>query len=310
MKLNKTAPNLFIPGAAKSGTSALHNILNSHPEVCMSEKKEPYYWIKKEFDDYDETIKNDYLNLFNQKPNATYRGESSTAYMLFPHFFERLEKFNPNTPKFIFILRNPIDRLYSHYWYLKGVGSESNDLKAAVLSDKDFDPNYSNRLPEGRYKYYFQYGLYYKWLTRFYKHYNADQIKVLVFEDFKKHPLKVANECFEFLGLKPIDSLPEVESNKTVILKFGKLHKYAMRIVNGKVLILKPFNKIVPRFIKTFLKKHTSNFIINLTKTKKEYPKLSQEERSWLKDLYNDDVQQLKQLTGLQLKEWTDFNTL
>ena len=36
-------PNLFIPGAAKSGTTSLHALLNLHPDVCMSSTKEPVY---------------------------------------------------------------------------------------------------------------------------------------------------------------------------------------------------------------------------------------------------------------------------
>ena len=37
-------PNLFIPGAAKSGTSSLHNYLNKHPDIFMSESKEPHFF--------------------------------------------------------------------------------------------------------------------------------------------------------------------------------------------------------------------------------------------------------------------------
>ena len=46
-------PNLFIPGAAKSGTTSLHNLLNQHPEICMSSVKEPGYWKNEKFKDKD-----------------------------------------------------------------------------------------------------------------------------------------------------------------------------------------------------------------------------------------------------------------
>ena len=45
-------PNLFIPGAAKSGTTSLHNLLNQHPEICMSSVKEPGYWKNEKFKDF------------------------------------------------------------------------------------------------------------------------------------------------------------------------------------------------------------------------------------------------------------------
>jgi len=45
-------PNLFVPGAAKSGTTSLHNLLNQHPEICMSSVKEPGYWKNEKFKDF------------------------------------------------------------------------------------------------------------------------------------------------------------------------------------------------------------------------------------------------------------------
>lgn len=47
------SPNLFIPGAAKSGTSTLHNLLDMHPDICMSKLKEPVYWDSPEFIKYN-----------------------------------------------------------------------------------------------------------------------------------------------------------------------------------------------------------------------------------------------------------------
>jgi hypothetical protein len=41
-------PNLFIVGAAKSGTTSLHNYLNQHPDIFMCNPKEPHYLINKE----------------------------------------------------------------------------------------------------------------------------------------------------------------------------------------------------------------------------------------------------------------------
>ena len=58
-------PNLFIPGAAKSGTTSLHNLLNQHPEICMSSVKEPGYWKNEKFKDLNCQVA--FTNLFNEK---------------------------------------------------------------------------------------------------------------------------------------------------------------------------------------------------------------------------------------------------
>ena len=308
MTMNKKMPNLFIPGAAKSGTTTLHEMLNMHPEICMSSKKEPYYWIKENFETYSQEATQNYLNLFNQKTNTIYRGESSTAYMLFPNFIERIKSNNLGDSKFIFILRNPIDRAYSHYWYLKGIGSEKLDFKDAILYDRNISPNTSNRLDEGKYKHYFQYGMYGKWLTRFYNSFDENQIKIITFESLKERPKETINDCFKFLGLDALDTIELKHSNKTNLVVAPSLHKNLVRLVTGKIKPLKPLNKLVPKKIKRKIKGDFSDKLTNISKTNKTYPKLDFEHRNWIKHLYEEDFKKLKNISNLPFKEWNDFN--
>ena len=113
-------PNLFIPGAAKSGTTSLHNLLDQHPEICMSSVKEPGYWKNEKFKDFKNIEKENYLNLF-MKSNHKIFGESTTAYMYYDSFINNINSNYKVSPKFIFILRNPIDRFNSHFWCIKGL---------------------------------------------------------------------------------------------------------------------------------------------------------------------------------------------
>lgn len=179
-------PNLFIPGAGKSGTSSLHELLNQHPDICMSSVKEPHFWTRPNFKDYTKEDIDNYLKLFDKKENAKYRGESSTGYMAFPRFINHIKKQYSNQPKFIFILKNPIDRCYSHYWWLKGMGSERKEFIKSVLFDIGIEPIHSSRLPEANYKNYFQFGLYGKWLGKFYANFENVNIKIITFESLKK----------------------------------------------------------------------------------------------------------------------------
>ena len=50
--LDHFKPDFFIPGAAKSGTTSLHDLLNTHPDISMSKNKEPVYWNNKLFDQF------------------------------------------------------------------------------------------------------------------------------------------------------------------------------------------------------------------------------------------------------------------
>jgi len=301
-------PNLFIPGAAKSGTSTLHDLLNQHPKICMSSLKEPYYIINDNFEDAKEEYNTKYKTLFKDQPEALYKGDSSTSYMLFPNFIERVKANITNDVKFIFILRNPIDRIYSHYWYLKGLGSESLGIREAIEKDKHIEPDMSKKLPEGKFKNYYQYGLYGKWLEKFYSNFNENQIKIILFEDLKENPLKITNECLTFLELEPIEHLNEIKSNPTVILKYPKLYKSILRFTQGSIESMKPIYRLVPRGLKTFIKKHTSDIIVKTTKTSKTYPALSLADRKWVQGLYEDDFKLLKKVTGNDFNLWKDFN--
>ena len=100
-------PNLFIAGAAKSGTSTLHDYLSLHPDINMSVNKEPnYFWRK------DKGLKH-YAKLYGDG-RQRYLGESSTTYRVLPEVVDRIGE-TVSDPRFIFIFRNPVDRAVSYY---------------------------------------------------------------------------------------------------------------------------------------------------------------------------------------------------
>ncbi|MFT5848051.1 MAG: hypothetical protein ACJARX_000172 [Psychroserpens sp.] len=304
-KITKTNfPNLFIPGAAKSGTSTLHDLLNQHPEISMSSTKEPFHLVKDNFQFNVDKFNLKYQALFNNLENIKYKGDSSTGYMLFPNFIENSKTHLKFEKKFIFILRNPIDRIYSHYWYIKGLGSESLDFKNAILKDKNIEPTINSMLPEGKFKNYFQYGLYSKWLEKFRSNFDSKDLKIILFEDLKDNPLDTVNECLRFLNLSELSTLNPVESNKTVLLRHSYIYKNVLKITRSKFKLLKPISFLIP----TRIKNNISEYIFSKTKSNKKYPKLSAEDRLWIADLYKDDVLLLKKNTTIDFSKWTDFN--
>ena len=190
-------PNLFIPGAAKSGTTTLHELLDLHPDIAMSATKEPYYWNHLEFDNFNDKKKEWYASLFSKR-EAIFYGESTTSYMYYPNFIQNVKGNYKVEPKFIFILRNPIDRCYSHYHWMIGLGLEKSEFRNAVEKDLNncFKPYhyYPNH--------YYHFGLYAKWLVPFYENFDRDKIKIITLDNLINNRLKTLNDCFEFLGLK------------------------------------------------------------------------------------------------------------
>lgn len=297
-------PNLFIPGAAKSGTTSLHNLLNQHPEICMSSVKEPGYWKNEKFKDFKNIEKENYLNLFMKSKHKIF-GESTTAYMYYDTFINNINSNYNVSPKFIFILRNPIDRFNSHFWWIKGLGLEKSNFQEALSKDQNNEFKAYNYYP----KYYFQFGLYAKWLKRFYNCFDRSNIKIITFEDLINNQLKTANSCFEFLGLKKLNSISNHTSNQTALLKNPQLYHFLNKSAMGKYSFTKIGKYFLPKKTINWIKLNIKDNLKNWKKENVSYPKISKENRSELKALYFKDVSDLKKLTEYNYKEWTDFNS-
>ena len=300
---NKFLPNLFIPGAAKSGTTTLHELLNLHPEISMSKVKEPVFWNNKKFEKYIEQDWLNYKKLFVEKSKIY--GESTTSYMYYNSFIENINKNYKKSPKFIFILRNPIDRYNSHFWWMKGLGLEKNKIKNVLNIESGINFEEYDYYPKN----YFQFGLYSKWIQRFIDNFGLENIKVITLEKLISNRLDTINSCFDFLGLKKLESIPEKTSNKTTRIKYSFLYHFIRKSSIGKMnytKIGKIFlsNKSIDR-----IKNKLKDIITNWKTEEFEYEPLQSEHRHYLKDAgYYSDVEKLKEIFDYSFNEWKDFN--
>lgn len=107
-------PDFIVIGAMKCATSTLHEQLAQHPGVFMSTPKEPNFFSD---DDVFERGLGWYESLFAGAPAGTICGESSTHYTKLPTHPQTIERLGAviDTPKLIYVMRHPIDRLVSHY---------------------------------------------------------------------------------------------------------------------------------------------------------------------------------------------------
>lgn len=295
-------PNLFIPGAAKSGTSSLHELLDKHPDICMSSIKEAVYWDHDYLIQFNDKKKESYANLFLNK-NAQVFGESTTSYMYYPKFIENLNLNYKVPPKFIFILRNPIDRCYSHYWWMHGLGLEKRLFEQAVEFDISRDLKPYTYYPD----YYFNFGLYGKWLTFFYENFPKENIKIITLENLKQNRLETINECYLFLGLKELEELPEVVLNKTQKIKYPKLYHFNLKYLQNKLKLNKVLKQIVSENLANGIKTRLKNVDFLNYKQPLEYPNITSDQRKWLYSIYYEDVKILKKITNHDFNEWLDF---
>lgn len=299
-----SAQHFFVAGAQKSASSSLHEYLKQHPDLCMSEPKETNFFS---YDHEYEKGMDYYASLFKCTEAGQVRGESSIGYMVFPSAIERIGK-NIKAPKFIFILRNPVDRVYSHYWFLRGRAYEEQNFLDAFMNDMEREPlQTENR--HGMFKFYYQFGLSYKWLRKYFDAFGSDSIHVLTSESLRSDPLGALNGCFKFLGVSPLEKLEKVfEENVTPALGSPSLYPPMMSVVGAidKAIAVLP-SSLIP-VSKKVRNKFVWLSVKYLMQPLSAYPKITIEQRGVVASYYRQDVDLLRELTGKPFQEWSvDF---
>jgi len=147
--MTRRKPNLFLIGAMKAGTHYLRKLLKAHTNIFMCEPDEPSYFVdprhlrriypemwQRGFWRSEER----YLELFRPAGDAPLLGEASTSYTklpLAPGVAERIAAFNPDA-RFIYLLRDPVERAISHYWHMVQHHTERRPIADAFKSDAQF----------------------------------------------------------------------------------------------------------------------------------------------------------------------------
>ncbi len=299
IKVEVKFPNLIIPGAAKSGTTSLHEYLNQHSNINMSTQKEPHYFCVDISGKYPE-----YFDMFSEEKDVKYYGESSTGYLMFSESIKRVQSFSPDT-KYIVCLRNPIDRLVSHYTWMKGLGYEKFTFREALELSQSKVPSFNS------FSYYNP--LYFHWsnygtqIEQLLKYVPRKDLLVILFEDLVEKPNEVVNECFEFLGLEHKNNIEKVHTNKTKSMRFSRIVSKVTHLEKKMKLryVRKERNKFL-RFILHYFSIGFSNIKDLLTVNRKETLLV---DRFEIGILYREEVAKLKSiLPNVNFDRWSDFN--
>ena len=253
-------PNLFIVGQPKSGTTALHQFLGQHPDIYMSNIKEPHFFCadfhlesdraygrQRFFDFRNESA---YLQLFSRAKREKIAGESSTNYLYSQVAAEKIYNFNPDA-KIIIILREPAKFLYSlHSHYVKFTEENEPDFLTALAleTDRKQEKSTSPRVISPSYLYYSQRVQYCQQVKRYCDRFNLEQIKVVIFEEFKSENERIFREILEFLAVDT-NFIPEYEAvnvNKEVKFKaVNNLINSPLVKSISKNLVSQEFNEFV-----------------------------------------------------------------
>lgn len=297
----KNFPDFLIIGAAKCGTTALHNYLGQHPQVFMTEVKEPRFFLvynnelqkqinikdnRSIFNKYDSFDK--YASLFANAADKV-KGESSPQYLAYPHCSAAIKSLKPEM-KLIVILRNPVERAYSQFIMHKNWRIEPKSFEEAV-----FDELKGKRRQLPIDMQYLKCGLYYQQLLPYFDCFSLASFLILKHEDLKFNPQETLRKIFIFLGVEPDFKVDFTgKHNVSMIRRFrkgGSVDTILSRTQNG-------FYKL--GFISASQKVKNVRFY---------YPAFPMQTLEKLLEYFHDDILCLSAALRTDYDDWLNFSS-
>jgi hypothetical protein len=288
-----TMPNFLIIGAMKSGTTALYYYLEQHPEIYMSPVKEPNFFSSQEQENAADTVTHigSYQHLFRGVSGEKAIGEASHSYLYEPGAAPEIRRYIPEA-KLIAILRNPIDRAYSHFLHMVRTGTEPlDDFAQALQEEASIHKERTSQDYIGR-------GLYYDQLKRYFGTFPREQVRVYLYEDLSDAPISTVQDAFRFL--KVDDSfVPDVSLRRNVsghpkYKTLDGLMRSQSRLKHAAKVYLPA--RMRWRLSKAFDDLKTRNLV--------EPPPLQPEVRRQLIRVYREDILKLQGLIHRDLSGW------
>lgn len=291
-----TMPNFLIIGAMKSGTTALYYYLEQHPQIYMSPVKEPNFFSSQEQENAVDTVTHlgTYQNLFRGASGKRAIGEASHSYLYEPRAAAEIRRYLPEA-RLIAILRNPIDRAYSHFLHMVRSGTERIDDFARALQEDGRVVG----LHEGRiFQDYIGRGLYYDQLERYFGTFPREQVRVYLYEDLSGAPISTVQDAFRFLKVDasfvPDVSLRRNVSGNPKYKTLDRLLRRQSRIKHAAKIYLPA--RMRWRLSKSFDDLKTRNLV--------QPPPLKPEVRRQLISIYREDILRVQELIHRDLSGW------
>jgi hypothetical protein len=266
--------NFMVIGAQRCGTTTIFDILRGHPGIVACRKKEPEFFSLEE--QWRQRV-DYYHGLFQQRPGALYF-EASTSYTFYPlrllRVWDSIFDYNPRM-KFIYLVRNPIERIVSAYALYYARGFTDLGIEGAIRSTRDF-------LDVSRY---------YTQIIPYIRRFGRDQVMILDFDDLVKTPSMVMQRIAAWL---------EIDATG-----FGRVQQHSNASADLEVQHHRFDRPALPfRAVRRLLPSVWRGLTASLSRRLPAKPVLSQEYRQMIVNTLELEVRSLEPLVGKDLSAW------
>jgi hypothetical protein len=308
---DRSLPDFLIIGAPKAGTTALHAALTQHPEVFMSQPKEPKYWLCDDApppawrgpgDKHSQQEwvwrRGDYERLFEPAVGGQVRGESTPFYLWSRGAHRRIAEHLPDV-KLIAVVRDPIDRAYSNWMHLWSDGLEPvSDFESAFALQRE-------RVEAGWAPFwrYADLGRYGEQLMHVYRYVDPQRVLVLRYRTVVDDPRAAVDRACRFLDITQglIGSIPR--DNSRDFVEPGWRPKVLGPVVRTGARL----GQFVPPHV---WRKASVPLVAQLSGPAEAHrPHLTPEARQRLLPAFTEDIGRLSQITGEDFGDWLSTNS-
>jgi len=275
-------------GAQKSATSTLYDLLKNHPEISKSSHKEIHFFDAFNYADLDINVYESYFDNLE-----LILSDITPSYIYLPYVPERIHNALGSSIKILAILRNPIDRAKSHYLMTKRRGLENLSFEEAYYEEGNRIKKNEQNLKDYS---YFDRGLYYKQLKRYYDLFPEENIKVISFEEFVSDQTKVLNDICDFIGISHIEIPKFKHRNKSFVPRSYTLNRFLFKMT---FLLRKTWLRklgFLSRWKRAIIQRNKSSRTDNVT--------ITNDFRRILNEFYADDKKKLHELTNIDISNW------
>ena len=284
-------------GAPKCGSTWVAKCLEEHPNINFSPMKEVHFFNRNILDNgpicvvedkYDEKGLEWYFRQFPSKKLGKITGEFSISYLYDEQALKRIKKHFPNV-KILVTLRNPIDLIYSLYWFIRADIHVKKEKFESYIKNDDV----------------LKQGLYYHHLRKAYTLFPPENIHIILLDDIRRNPIKLCKELYQFLDVSEAfnPSILNKKVNPSRVIRSEDFKTLIDRIF--KVLIR---SKILPYSLYKYLRFNPKFYNLYLKMNTKiaKYPPMSIKDGEYLKNYYREDIKNLETLIVRKMNDWHD----
>jgi hypothetical protein len=236
-------PDFFIVGHAKSGTTALYEMLRRHPQIYMPDSKEPWFFardMRRRFvspgsPGAPETLE-EYLPLFAGAGPGQRVGEASSSYLWSRTAAAAIAKERPDA-RIIALLREPASFLRSLHLQLLQTHVESEkDLRRAISleADRRLGRHVPRRSQRPQLLQYSDHVRYVEQLRRYHDLFGPEQVLVLIYDDFRRDNAATVGQVLRFLGVDDSHPIEALDANPTILIRSQQLDELVHAVSVGR----------------------------------------------------------------------------